>query len=72
MTTCGFYKLENEAVLYGPHFVLNANYELRCETHDQHTYPVDGWYWFESEDEAYAFFDVEKPVPPSEDPEPWP
>jgi hypothetical protein len=32
--------------------VLNKNYELRKETHEQHTYPVDGWYWFDSETEA--------------------
>lgn len=50
--TSGFYKNDNEYLLFGPHFVLNANYELRRETHDQHTYPVDGWYWFDSEEQA--------------------
>jgi len=53
--TCGFYKEENGELIYGPNFVLNKNYELRKETHDQHTYPVDGWYWFDSEAEARAF-----------------
>ena len=52
--TSGFYKEENGELLYGPNFVLNKNYELRKETHDQHTYPVDGWYWFDSEEEALA------------------
>ena len=51
----GFYKLDGE-LLYGPNFVLNANYELRKETHEQHTYPVDGWYWFDSETDARTFF----------------
>jgi hypothetical protein len=50
--TSGFYKNENGELIYGPNFVLNKNYELRKETHEQHTYPVDGWYWFDSETEA--------------------
>lgn len=53
--TNGFYKLDGE-LLYGPNFVLNANYELRKETHEEHTYPVDGWYWFDSEAAAREFF----------------
>jgi hypothetical protein len=51
----GFYKLDGD-LLHGPNFVLNADYELRRETKDQHTYPTDGWYWFDSEEEARAFF----------------
>lgn len=61
--TSGFYKQDGE-ILYGPNFVLNANYELRKETYDQHTYPVDGWYWFDSKEAAYAFFGVELPIEP--------
>lgn len=56
--TSGFYKLDG-MVLYGPNFVLNANYELRRETKDDHTYPTDGWYWFDTKEDAYAFFGVE-------------
>lgn len=55
MDTSRFYKEENGELLYGQ-VVLNKNYELRKETHDQHTYPVDGWYWFDSEAEAKLFF----------------
>ena len=40
--TSGFYKHDGD-VLFGPNFVLNANYELRRETKEQHTYPTDGW-----------------------------
>ena len=57
MDTNGFYKLDAD-LLYGPNYVLNANYELRRETKDQHTYPIDGWYWFDSEEEARLFFDL--------------
>ena len=56
--TSGFYKLDGE-LLYGPNFVLNMNYELRRETHEQHTYPTDGWHWFDSENEARLFFNLE-------------
>lgn len=55
----GFYKLDGEVVLNGPNFVLNADYELRAETKDDHEYPTDGWYWFDTDEEAYAFFEVE-------------
>lgn len=66
MDTSGFYKLDGD-VLFGPNFVLNANYELRRETKDQHSYPVDGWIWFDTKEEAYAFFGVELPVEENND-----
>lgn len=59
MNTSGFYKLDGE-LLYGPNFVLNASYELRKETKDQYSYPVDGWYWFNSEEEARLAFNFPK------------
>lgn len=59
INTSGFYKLDNE-LLYGANFVLNANYELRKETHTENTYPVDNWYWFDSEEEARLFFNLPK------------
>lgn len=55
--TSGFYKLDG-ILLYGPNFVINANYELRKETKNEHTYPTDGWYWFDSEEEAKQFFNI--------------
>jgi len=48
----GFYKKDGEVLLYGPNYVLNAAYELRRETKDQHAYPIDGWNWFDTEEEA--------------------
>ena len=53
--TGGFYKLDGE-LLFGPNFVLNQNYELYRETHADYTYPVDGWYWFDTEEQAKLFF----------------
>lgn len=52
INTSGFYKNDNGTLLFGPNFVLNKDFELRRETHEQHTYPVDGWAWFDSEDQA--------------------
>jgi hypothetical protein len=57
-TTEGFYKLDGGSLLYGPNYVLNVNYELRKENHTDYTYPVDGWYWFDSEENAYEAFGV--------------
>lgn len=59
--TSGFYKLDG-SLLFGPNFVLNMNYELRRETKDRHTYPIDGWYWFDTEEEAHLFFNLEVPA----------
>lgn len=55
--TSGFYKLDG-ILLYGPNFVINANYELRKESHQEHQYPIDGWYWFDSEPQAREFFKI--------------
>ena len=38
------------------------NYLLTKENKDSYTYPVDGWYWFESEQEARVFFDLPFPL----------
>jgi hypothetical protein len=53
--TSGFYKLDGE-LLFGKDVVLNTNYELYRETHEQNDYPVGGWYWFESRAEACKHF----------------
>ena len=50
--TSGFYKADEGALLYAPNFVLNKDFELRREAKDEHTYPVDGWRWFNNEAEA--------------------
>lgn len=57
MNMSGFYKLDG-SLLYGPNYVLNANYQLYREQYETYTYPVDGWYWFDSEEEAKAFFGI--------------
>lgn len=66
MDTSGFYKLENENLVHGPNFVLNASYELRRETKDSQTYPVDGWSWFDSVEAARTAFNLPEPQPEPE------
>lgn len=61
--TSGFYKSNSGSLLYGPNFVLNAEYELRRGTREQYNYPLDGWSWFDTEEEAREFFNIPKEVP---------
>lgn len=51
----GFYKYESPILLHGLR-VLDANYSLNAETKDNNTYPVDGWYWFDSDEAAHTYF----------------
>jgi hypothetical protein len=50
--TSGFYKKDNEELLYAPNIVEGNGFVLVAQDKDQYDYPVDGWYWFESEEEA--------------------
>jgi len=54
----GFYKNDSGHLLYGPNFVLNKDYELKKENKHNYEYPVDGWYWFESEIDARVYFNM--------------
>lgn len=62
--TSGFYKNDNGTLLHGPNYVLNASYELRRENLATLTLPVDGWHWFESEQEARTAFNLPNPDAP--------
>ena len=47
-----FYKMINESdYTFGPE-VISAEYQLLTEDKDTYTYPIDGWYWANSENEA--------------------
>ena len=67
MKEAGFYKLDKDELLYGPNFVLNADYNLYKEQKNTYSYPVDGWYWFLDENEARSFFGLPliEPEPPT-------
>jgi hypothetical protein len=48
----GFYKNDNGSLIWSADRVLNENFELWLDQKDTYTYPVEGWYWFDSEIEA--------------------
>jgi len=50
--TSGFYKLDGEELLFAPNGVYHQNFTLLREEKDSYTYPVDGWEWFNSQEEA--------------------
>ena len=59
MDTSGFYKYveETNELLYAPNFVYSPTVTLLKEHKDTYNYPDDGWYWFNSQETAYDFFD---------------
>jgi len=60
MSTSGFYKKDID-IVYAPNLVYNINYTLNADIKDDYTYPIDGWYWFDSIESAYLFFDEQLP-----------
>jgi hypothetical protein len=50
--TQGFYKLQEENLLYAPNIIEGDGYLLLAQDKDQYEYPIDGWYWFTNEEEA--------------------
>jgi hypothetical protein len=56
--TQGFYKKQNEELLYAPNIVEGSGYVLLEQDKDTYQYPVDGWIWFDSEEEAHFFFEI--------------
>jgi hypothetical protein len=63
MDTSGFYKKEDdsEMILHGHNYVISGSYNLYRDQKDTYTYPVGGWYWFDSTEEAYAFWNIPMP-----------
>lgn len=55
--TQGFYKKQNEELLYAPNIVEGSGYVLLEQDKDSYTYPVDGWSWFASEQDAMEWHD---------------
>lgn len=59
----GFYKEHGGFLVYGPNFVFNENYTLLKEDKNElialDVFPIDGWYWFDSKEEAVAALGVD-------------
>lgn len=47
-----FYKKEDNDLLCAPTSVLGPGFDLQAEKKDQHEYPIDGWYWYDTLDAA--------------------
>jgi hypothetical protein len=70
----GFYKLQQDengpyasgGVTFSLLFAENSvsgNCELQKELKDVSQYPVDGWYWLDSVDQAVTFFNLNMIIP---------
>lgn len=55
--TQGFYKKHEQILLYAPNSVEGPKCALFRQDKDSYEYPVDGWSWFDSEEEAKQHFD---------------
>jgi len=53
-----FYKLLEDGYLSSGPTVISAEYELISDLHESYTYPIDGWYWFDTLEEANTFFNI--------------
>jgi hypothetical protein len=76
--TSGFYKLENSELFYGKNFVYGIEYtNLLRENKDSYSYPVGGWYWFDTIEQAKIFFNYKDkqneiaPIPKPYTPNPY-
>lgn len=47
-----FYKRQDDELLCAPTFVAAPDYELTAANRAEYDYPVDGWYWFDTLDDA--------------------
>ena len=50
-----FYKKDGESLLQGE-MVSMPELTLTADNQAQHTYPINGWYWFDTLDEAIEFY----------------
>lgn len=59
--TAAFYKVDQDGIFHAaPNFVFGAydEYTLRKEDKDTYILPIDGWYWFDSLEDAKEFFNI--------------
>lgn len=63
-----FYKNDNDNLLFAPNTVYNKDYTLEPAQHATYTYPTDGWYWFNTENEAYVGLKLQPRKDPQEKP----
>lgn len=47
-----FYKRENQSILTAKTRVVGPDLNLLAEEHETYQYPIKGWYWFDTLDDA--------------------
>ncbi len=47
--TRGFYKTIDNHVFYAEKNVHHKDYDLNIDEYEKYSYPIDGWYYFESQ-----------------------
>lgn len=60
----GFYKSDHGQLLFAPNFVLAGSFNLFKEKKDTYEYPIGGWKWFDSEENARIEYNLPKPIEP--------
>jgi hypothetical protein len=72
--TSGFYKTDNNnKLIFAPNSVRAPDYDLLRKDKDSYTYPIHGWHWFDTRDDAKNFFGIteeETPRVPEQTKEP--
>lgn len=53
-----FYKIEQNELIFGKYIVFPDHSELRVELKDTYTYPINDWYYFDTEKDARLFFNL--------------
>ena len=63
--TSGFYKYEEPSLHHGPNFVYDSEFQLVreniAEYQASNLLPINGWYWFDSIEDARIFFEIPEP-----------
>lgn len=55
----GFYTKTNNKLIYGRGTIYAPTYKLSKDLKDTYEYPIHGWTWFDSLEEACLFFDID-------------
>ena len=54
----GFYKYISGQLFYGSNSIHGPDFDLLRENKDSYTYPFDGWYWFDTLQDACNQFNL--------------
>jgi hypothetical protein len=57
-TTAGFYKFDGEVLRFAAGSVYAPNFTLLLELRETYTYPVNGWRYFATTEQAESFFEI--------------